>query len=427
MTTVSAASDMASKDSFSAVRRFRSRQGLVALAVAAVAALAAGMAVGGNDDDQKHAGSGRGASAQRVSFLARIVPPPAERQRAAGPRVPRSIADLARRLPLDRKVAQLFLWGFQGQDLTSDIYTRLRRLDLGGIVFEKHNYLDSARLRQQAGEALVISQQAKHVPPWVMAPQDGGEFNAFPDLPPADDPVDLADAGQAGLEAAQAAATLRPLGVTGILGPALDVGSEEGGESVLDGLVYSDDPEEVAGYSDAVVTAYRSAGIFAAVEHFPGLGAADQDTKEGPATVGLSLGQLRSRDLAPFEAAFQKGAPAVVLSHALYPMDDFSRPASLSRKVATNLLRGELRFRGMAITDDLADPAITSSISVPDAAVQAVNAGADMLWISGPSSDQQAAYVGVLRAVQRRQISRTRLDEALYRVLIAKRQYGLIR
>ena len=93
----------------------------------------------------------------------------------------------------------------------------------------------------------------------------------------------------------------------------------------------------------------------------------------------------------------------------------------------TDLLRGDLRFRGVAITDDLADPAITSSIPVPDAAVQAVKAGADMVWISGPASDQQAAYVALLRAVQRRQVSRRRLDEALYRVLIAKRQYGLIR
>jgi beta-N-acetylhexosaminidase len=419
---------MASKDSFSAVRRFRSRQGLVALAAAAAAALAAGIAVGGGGDkDSAVPEARRGAPAGRVSFLARIVPPPAEHQRAAGPRVPRSIADLARRLPLDRKVAQLFLWGFQGQDLTSDIYTRLRRLDLGGIVFEQHNYLDSQRLGQQAGEALVISQRERHIPPWVMAPQDGGEFNAFPDLPPPDDPVDLSDAGQAGLEAAQTAAALRPLGVTGILGPVLDVGSEEGGPPALGGLVYSDDPEEVAGYADATVTAYRSARVFAAVEHFPGLGAADQDTQEGAATVGLSLGSLRSRDLVPFQAAFEKGAPAVVLSHALYPMDDFTRPASLSRKVATDLLRGELRFRGVAITDDLADPAITSSISVPDAAVQALRAGADMLWISGPSSDQQAAYVAVLRAVQRREVSRARLDEALYRDLIAKRQYGLIR
>jgi beta-N-acetylhexosaminidase len=418
---------MASKDSFRSVARLRSRQGLVALAVAAVAALAAGLAVGRGGGDKGTKGAGRAAPTQRVSFLARIVPPPKEKQPAAGPRVPRSIADLVRRLPVERKVAQLFLWGFQGQDLTADIYTRLRRIDLGGVVFEQQNYLDSQRLGQQAGEALVISHQEKHVPPWVMAPQHGGEWNAFPDLPPADDPVDLADAGQGGLEAAQTAATLRPLGVTGILGPVLDVGSEEGGPPALGGVIYSDNPEEVAGYADETVTAYRKARMFSAVAHFPGLGAADQDTQEGPATVGLPLSSLRSRDLLPFEAAFERGAPAVVLSHALYSMDDFTRPASLSPKVATDLLRGELRFRGIAITDDLADPAITSSISVPDAAVQALRAGADLIWISGPASDQQAAYIAVLRAVQRHQVSRRRLDEALYRVLIAKRQYGLIR
>jgi beta-N-acetylhexosaminidase len=157
----------------------------------------------------------------------------------------------------------------------------------------------------------------------------------------------------------------------------------------------------VAGFADATVSVYRTARMFAAVEHFPGLGAADQDTAEGPGTVGLSLGNLRSRDLVPFQAAFEKGAPAVVLSHALYATENFTRPTSLSPKIVTDLLRRRPRFNGVAITDDLADPAITSSISVPDAAVQALRAGADMLWISGPSNEQQAAYVAVLRAAQR--------------------------
>ena len=408
------------------MRRFESPRGAIALAVLAVAALITGLAAGGGGGGKGHKG-GKGGGNQRVSFLARIVPPPEEHQRAAGPRVPSSIADLARRLPLDRKVAQLFVWGFQGQDLTADIYTRIRRMDLGGIEFDHRNYLNAQRLGQMAGEALAISQQEKHVPPLIMAPQDGGEFNAFPDLPPADDPVDLSDSGQGGLEAAQAAATLRPLGVTGILGPSLDVGGGDAVPSSLDGLFYSDDPQEVSGFADATVSAYKNARVFAAVEHFPGLGAADQDTAEGPATVGLSLANLRSRDLLPFQAAFEKGAPAVLLSHALYAMDNFTRPGSLSPQVDTDLLRRRMHFTGVAITDDLAAPAITSSMSVPDAAVQALKAGADMLWISGPSSDQQAAYIAVLRAVQRRQISRTRLDEALYRILIAKREYGLIR
>src|SRR5205814_1455524 len=83
-------------------------------------------------------------------------------------------------------------------------------------------------------------------------------------------------------------------------------------------------------------------------------------------------------------------------------------------------LRRRMRFRGLAVTDDLADPAISSEYSVPEAAVKALKAGADMLYISGPSGDQQAAYVAVLRAVQRKQISKQRLDEAVLRILATK-------
>jgi beta-N-acetylhexosaminidase len=108
-------------------------------------------------------------------------------------------------------------------------------------------------------------------------------------------------------------------------------------------------------------------------------------------------------------------------------MNDFTLPGSLSKVVATSLLRRELGFEGVAVTDDLADPAITTGYSVPDAAVNAIRAGADVLFISGPAGDQQAAYATVLRAVRRGQIPRRRLDEAIGRILVAKQNYGLIR
>jgi beta-N-acetylhexosaminidase len=210
-----------------------------------------------------------------------------------------------------------------------------------------------------------------------------------------------------------------------VLGPVVDVGFESG--SALGERVYSDDAEEVAAYAEAVVHAYRGERLFGAVKHFPGLGAADQPTQVGPASVGLDLPQLRDRDLIPFRAAVDAGAPAVLLAHALYPMNDFTRPASLDRSIATELLRGELGFAGVAITDDLADPAIASSYSVPDAAVEALRAGADMLFVSGPAGDQQAAYEAVLRAAQTGELPLDRIDQALGRVLEAKRDYGLIR
>jgi beta-N-acetylhexosaminidase len=408
----------------------RRRRLLIALlALVAVAAGVAGGLVGAGEGDEQARrvpeASG-GEPLERVSFLAKIVPPAAERKRPArGPAVPRSVADLARRLPLERKVAQLFLLGFRGTDLNAEIYRRLRRLDLGGIVLAGPNYLGATTLGALAGEAFVIAREERHVPPWVLAIQEGGDLNSFPDLPPANAPADLASADEAAAQAAEAAGTLRGLNVSGVLGPAVDVGLATG--SALGARVYSDDPREVAGYANATVSAYREKRVFSAVGHFPGLGAADQSTEEGPASVGLDLPELRRRDLLPFRAAIQAGVPGVVLSHALYPMSDFTVPGSLSRAVATDLLRGGLGFKGVAIADDLADPAITTGHSVPDAAVRALRAGADMLFISGPAGDQQAAYTTVLRAARGGRIPRRRLDEAIGRILLAKKNYGLIR
>ncbi|MET0836397.1 MAG: glycoside hydrolase family 3 N-terminal domain-containing protein, partial [Thermoleophilaceae bacterium] len=253
----------------------------------------------------------------------------------------------------------------------------------------------------------------------------GGNLNSLPDLPPSQAPADTPSASAAAAGALDSARALRDLNVTGVLGPVLDVGLESG--SPLGARVYSDDPEELVAFAEATVDSYRRARVFSAAAHFPGLGAADQSTEEGPATVGLDLAELRERDLIPFEAAIDAGVPGVTLAHALYPVGDFTVPASLSRRIATGLLRDELGFEGVALTDDLADPAITTLYTVPDAAVEAVRAGADMLLVSGPAGDQQAAYVAVLRAARSARIPRARLERAVGRILVAKRNYGLTR
>lgn len=405
-----------------------SRVVVALLALVAVASATVGAVLGAeqSDDADRAAVPDRaGRPLERSSFLARIVPPRRQAERVSGPATPRSVEDLVRRLPLERKVAQLFLVGFEGTDADAEIFRRLRRLDLGGLVLARQNLLDLAQLGALAGGARRVAVERGHVVPWVLAIQDGAEFNGLPGLPPATAPADLESAEDAGAEAAETASTLRGLNLSGVLGPVVDVGFESG--SALSARVYSDDPREVAGYADAVVHAYRDGHMFGAAKHFPGLGAADQSTELGPASVGLDLAQLRERDLIPFRAAIAAGVPAVVLSHALYPMNDFTAPASLTKAIATDLLRGELGFAGVAIADDLADPAITSSYSVPEAAVMAIRAGADMVFVSGSEGDQQAAYTAVLRAAQTGKLPRRRLNEALGRVLEAKRDYGLIR
>jgi beta-N-acetylhexosaminidase len=307
------------------------------------------------------------------------------------------------------KVAQLFLLG----DAPSGA---LRRLDVGGMVVVQSGDLAVARS---------VARPKRRVAPWVLAVQEGGERNAFAGVPPTAAPADVPSAKAAVAQASASARALRGLGISGVLGPVVDVGVEAG--AALGTRVYSDDTDDVSAYAERVVRAYRKQRSFSAVEHFPGLGAADVPTESGPASVGLSLRELRQRDLRPFAAASAAGAPAVVVGHGLYALSGYTTPASLSRRVVTTLLRDELGFQGVAIADDLAEPAVSLTTPVPLAAVQAIQAGADLVYISGPARAQEAAFAAVLRAVRRGKIDRKRLDEAVVRDVSAKRDYGLLR
>jgi beta-N-acetylhexosaminidase len=217
--------------------------------------------------------------------------------------------------------------------------------------------------------------------------------------------------------------TLKSLGFNGLLEPDLDVGAADG---ALGTQAFSDDPELVAAYARRVVASCRHLVMLCAAKHFPGLGTASTPTDEGPAQIGLSLADLMQRDVIPFEAAIKAGIPALVIGEGLYEPDDFVTPAALSSKITTGLLRKRLRFGGLAITDDLADPGVSSFAQIPDAAVEAVKAGADMVYISGDLSDQEAAYAAVLSAVRAGEISETQLRQSLLRVLVAKSGYRLL-
>jgi beta-N-acetylhexosaminidase len=369
--------------------------------LAATFALVAGLvvaAVVGSDDDAGQTGSLPTVSAADGPRLAGPCEAPITRAARA-----------ACGLPLEAKVAQVLLLG----DAPAG---ELRRLGVGGVAIANAS---------KAGLLAAPPPPRGGLAPWVLAAQEGGEHNALVGLPPVAAPADLPDARSAATEARASARALRGVGVNGVLGPVLDVGVEAG--NALGTRVYSDDPEDVAAFAAQTVRAYGRGRVLSAVEHFPGVGAADALATDGPANVGLSLRELRQRDLLPFEAAIEAGVPAVVVGHGLYELTDFVTPASQSRAVMTKLLRDELEFRGVAITSDLAEPAVSLTTPVPKAAVQALRAGADLVYFSGPPSVQQATFEAVLKAVKGKKISQERLDEAVLRDVAAKRDYGLLR
>lgn len=393
---------------------------LTTLMLAGVVALALGL---GADEEPRRAGTatvGEPTTASRPDSPGRT-----EERRAGAVGAGAQVSALAERMPLEDRVAQLFLLGFQGQDLTAPVFRQLRERALGGIAIDTQNYASADQLASLAGEARVIAEQEGNPRPWVLAPQEGGEFNAFPDLPPATAAADLATATQAFDQSRRAAAVLGGAGLSGVLGPTIDVAPSD--SLSVGARAFSDDPRDVADYAKAVIEAYRSQSMLTAAGHFPGLGSGTEDTRLGVSQVSSSLAQLRARDLIPFRAAIRAGAPAITMSNGLYVTDDFVTPGSMSPALIGGLLRRDLGFRGVVITDDLADPGVTSLTSIPEASVEAIRAGADLLYVSGPPAEQQAAYDAVLRAARSGRLSEGRLREALLRNLSVKRNYGLIK
>jgi beta-N-acetylhexosaminidase len=338
--------------------------------------------------------------------------------------LPEAVAGLLDEMSDGRKVAQLMLVGLEGTDSGDPVFSTLEDRDYAGLVLDDRNYISGDQVEQLANEAVAVAEEADHVTPWVMAPQEGGEFNAFADLSPDDAPADIESPREAAEGAKEAAEALAEIGVTGVLAPVLDVGTETGG--ALGARLHSDDPDAVRDYGLAVLEEFEEADVFAAVKHFPGLGGASQSPEFGSANVGLSLEQLKERDLIPFEAAIETKVPGIVVGHGLYGVDDFVTPASMSKTIMTDLLRDDLGFEGVAIADDMTSPAITAGFAPADAAVDSVRSGADLVYVSVDDEQQGEVYDALLKAVRSEKISPERLDEAVTRTLVAKERLGLL-
>lgn len=354
------------------------------------------------------------------SFLAQLIPPAGRALPNA--RVPGQIKRQVAGLPVEEKVAQLMLVGFKGTDATAPFLETLKRMDLGGVALGRRNYVGREELATLSEAVRNAAAGRTRQPPFIVAQQEGGDFSAFPDLPPGAAPGELGTPSDGAVAARLTARFLKRAGLNGVIAPSIDVGT--GGSDPLGPRAFSDDPADVSRYGAAVVSAFRSAGMLSVPGHFPGVGAAAQSTDEGPTSVGLAMSELEKRDLPPFRAVIKAGAPAVLVGHASYAPDSFVVPASLSHEIEANLLRGGLGFRGIAITDDLDAGAIVAGNTVARAAVQAVQAGADMVWISHPD-DWEPAYRALLTAARTRRISPVRLNAAVTRIVTVKRELGL--
>jgi beta-N-acetylhexosaminidase len=320
-------------------------------------------------------------------------------------------------MPIAELASRVLCVGFSGANAAEAPLEELAALAPGGIVLFARNVVDVASTR-----ALVDAVAAAFgggVRPLVAIDQEGGRVarlrRGATEVPAMMALAAGGDLGRSERIGGALARDLRRAGANVALAPVVDLATCP--ENLAIGArSFGDDPERVAEYGAALVRGLQAGGVAATLKHFPGHGATRDDSHLGLPRAEAGAALLRARDLVPFAAGIAAGARCVLSAHVVYPAFDAERPATLSPRVLTGLLRGELGFQGVCFTDDLEMEAIAGSVGTARGAALALAAGADCVLICHSLELARAARAEIVAAVARGDLPEERLREAARRV-----------
>ncbi len=348
-----------------------------------------------------------------------------------------------------QKAAQVLMFAFSGQSLRSVTADLVAAGPPGGLLILNYNFSGAAQLTaltaalQQAAAAT-----GSPVGLFMAVDQEGGTVQrvkeGVPSVPSARKLGTESTPEEAADLARRTAHGLLALGVNMNLAPVADVVGDK--KSFLFSRTYSGDPEVVSSYVAAVVQAAQGQGIILVVKHFPGHGSAPGDTHHNAAVSDATRQEFETVHLPPFRAAMAAGAEGVMMAHIVAKAYDETQPASISPAVVTGLLRDEIGYQGLVVTDDLSMAAVLDSVKsnstqteLPGqdakerrisaealAVVAALNAGCDLLIVTEAEADSKALLDALVAAIEQGKVSGDRLDEAVLKILALKYRYGVV-
>lgn len=338
------------------------------------------------------------------------------------------INQLLASLSLPEKVGQLFILAFAGQDLA---YARelVQQFHIGGFYLTDDNAPDPAAAVQLANQLQQLAALRPCDAPLLLGVDQEGAWGLLTHhtlLGPGNLALGVAD--DVALTAAmyqQYGQQMQQLGYNTVLAPCADVNSNPD-NPIIGQRAFGAEPALVSRHVSAAVQALLAQGAQACAKHFPGHGDTASDSHSGLPVVTLSRQQLLDSHLQPFIAAIAAAVPLIMTSHILYPALDPDWPATLSPTILTDLLRHELGFDGVILTDSMNMGAMRRHYSPVAAAVQAFKAGASLIMLSEEHYEnertdykqlQRQTIQGVITAVEQGELAETVLDQALRRVL----------
>lgn len=338
------------------------------------------------------------------------------------------VTAMVHKMSLAQKLGQMVIVEFYGATLNSDLQQMIAQDNIGGVLIENKN--GNAQSRNQLVTLNKAMQAQTHVPLFISTDYEGGVVNELRLITgerPSEATIGASNDPQVAYNAGHTAATdLTALGLNLNFMPIVDVLTNPNNPG-LPQRTFGSDPTLVTNMGRAYLKGLNAGGVIGCLKHFPGLGSANLDPHLALPTMNRSLATLNNVDLVPYRTLINEGnVPMVMVTHILNPQLDPNLPTSLSPNVVTGLLRKQLNFKGVIISDTLWMGGISNTYSLSQAAVLAVKAGIDLILGPRGLAETQTMIAGLQRAVTSGQLSMSQIDASVTRILQLKLQHNVI-
>jgi len=332
---------------------------------------------------------------------------------------------------LRREIGQLLIGSLAGTTIPQELRSLAREFQLGGVTLFRRNIEAPEQVEELSRD---LQGLAVEQPLWIAVDQEGGRVARlrapFTEWPPMASLGRSGDLALATRFAAAMAAEMRAVGITLDYAPVLDIHTNPK-NPVIGDRALSEDAAKVASLGAAIIAGLQGGGVAACGKHFPGHGDTSVDSHHDLPIVEHPPDRIRRVECVPFLEAIRQGVAFIMTAHVLVPSMDEDRPATLSRRIVHDLLRDELDFEGVILSDDLEMKALAKDYGVAEAAVLAINAGCDGILICrNPTTEahhdvhvQATALEAIVHAVEDGRIPRGRVDDALKRQRRAKERF----
>jgi beta-N-acetylhexosaminidase len=363
-----------------------------------------------------------------ISLFTQIEKTPNQQSQVEKPKQQgnQSISAVISKMSLEDKIGQMILAGVSGTSMDANANKLISQLHVGGIIFYKYNFETPTQVIQLVNQ--LKAGNSSSLPLLLGVDQEGGRVTRLPgglvNFPPNKQIGQINNPDFSYKVGTLLGRELKEFGLNLDFAPVLDINSNPN-NPVIGDRSFGDNAEIVSKLGIQTMRGIQSQNVITTIKHFPGHGDTSVDSHLDLPIVNKSLKELKELELIPFERAINQGGDVVMVAHILLPQLDKTNPGTMSKAVMTDLLRKQLGFTGVIITDDMTMGAITEHFDIGKAAVESVKAGSDIILVGHDYNNVVKIISSLKAAVQNGEISEQRLNESIERIIQLKRKYSI--